>query len=313
MTEPVERPTVSVVTPSYNQARFLRATIESVLASAGRGSEFDLEYIVVDGGSTDESAAIIAEYDADLAWWVSEPDGGHYSAVNKGFAGSSGEIMYWINADDLLCPWALRTVIGVFRDLPTAEWITTLCPLTWTADGTVPSRVPFGGISAGSLLGGSHLPGGRPFLGWVQQESTFWRRSLWRDAGASLNEELALAADFDLWVRFARRAEPVAVDTPLGGFRFNSGQRSERIEEYVREARSSLAANVASDGGGARGVRPRGSVRRIRGRTAAVADPRSGPVRWVERERRFRGHPFLSALSSLPSLLLPSCKRLGGT
>jgi glycosyltransferase involved in cell wall biosynthesis len=97
-----ELPRISLVTPSFNQAEFLEATLRSVLDQGYP----NLEYIVVDGGSTDGSTAILERYADRLAWWVSEPDRGHGHALNKGFARATGEILGWINSDDLLLPGA---------------------------------------------------------------------------------------------------------------------------------------------------------------------------------------------------------------
>src|SRR5215469_5586779 len=94
-------PKISIVTPSFNQAEFLEETIRSVLDQ----NYPNLEYVVVDGGSTDGSVDIIKKYAHRLAWWVSEPDDGQYAAINKGFKHSSGEIMAWINSDDKYLPW----------------------------------------------------------------------------------------------------------------------------------------------------------------------------------------------------------------
>ena len=93
-------PRITVVTPSYNQVRYLEATIRSVVAQGYA----DLEYVVVDGGSTDGSVRVLQAHAAALGRWVSEPDAGHADAINKGFAGTSGEIMAWINASDAYYP-----------------------------------------------------------------------------------------------------------------------------------------------------------------------------------------------------------------
>src|SRR5215470_7311361 len=108
------RPRISIVTPSFNQARFLEATIRSVL-----DQRYDnLEYIVVDGGSTDGSVEIIKRYADRLAFWCSEADGGHGNALNKGLRRATGEIMAWLNSDDIYWPWTLAAVAEIFEAHP---------------------------------------------------------------------------------------------------------------------------------------------------------------------------------------------------
>jgi glycosyltransferase involved in cell wall biosynthesis len=107
-------PRISVVTPSYNQAAFLESTITSVLSQGYP----NLEYIVIDGGSTDGSADIIQRYSNQLAYWVSEPDSGQSHAINKGFDKSTGELFCWINSDDFYLPGALVAVGQAYRSAP---------------------------------------------------------------------------------------------------------------------------------------------------------------------------------------------------
>jgi len=200
----------------------------------------NLEYIVIDGGSSDGSQEIIRQYEDRLAFWCSEPDGGHYEGVNKGFARSSGEIMAWLNADDMYCPWALRTAAAVMTALPDVEWITTLNPLTWTCGGFCRSLNRIPGYSKASFLDGCYIPNGGVHLGWIQQESTFWRRSLWQRSGGMVRTDYRLAGDFDLWARFYDFAELHGINCPLGGFRSQPKQRSRNLGEYLREAELSL-------------------------------------------------------------------------
>src|SRR5712664_2616221 len=111
-------PRISIVTPSFNQASYLEAALKSVLDQ----NYPNLEYIVVDGGSTDGSVEIIQRYADRLTYWVSQPDRGQMDALNKGFRRTTGEIMAWLNSDDMLCSWALQTVGHIFQDLPAVQW-----------------------------------------------------------------------------------------------------------------------------------------------------------------------------------------------
>jgi glycosyltransferase involved in cell wall biosynthesis len=186
-------PVISLVTPSFNQAPFLAAALDSVL-----GQNYpQLDYVVVDGGSTDGSRDLIASRASRLAWWCSEPDGGLYDALNKGFAHTTGEIMGWLNSDDLHFPWTLRTVGEIFARFPEIDWLSSLAPSTWSPEGHPLGVASIEGFSRAAFLDGGYLPGGSRHYGWIPQESTFWRRSLWEKAGACLDASLRLAGDFE--------------------------------------------------------------------------------------------------------------------
>lgn len=116
-----EPPLVSVITPSYNQAEYLENTIRSVLAQHNdKQTSYNLEYLIVDGGSDDGSQDIIQKYTSDLTWWVSEPDAGQADAINKGFQKSRGEIVSWLNSDDLYLPGAIAGVVQAMQENPQA-------------------------------------------------------------------------------------------------------------------------------------------------------------------------------------------------
>jgi hypothetical protein len=234
---------VSIVTPSYNQGRFLEETLQSVLSQKYPA----LEYIVIDGGSTDDSPAILRRYSDRLAYWCSERDHGQYDALNKGFALATGEVMGWLNSDDKHLPWTLSVVAELFETFPEIEWLTTLFPLRWDATGRAVRCAQRLGFNQQGFLAGENLPTGSWYApGWLQQESTFWRRSLWERAGGKLDNQWDLAGDFDLWRRFFQFAELYAVDTPLAGFRQHGDQKtSVQKEKYCREA-----MEVLKKGGG---------------------------------------------------------------
>jgi GT2 family glycosyltransferase len=228
----------SIVTPSFNQNGFLGRCMASVLAQ----EVADLEYLVLDGGSTDGSVETIQRQAARLAYWRSRPDRGYADALNEGFSRAGGEILGWLNSDDMLAPWALRVVESVFRALPEVEWITTLYPLVMDEGGMVIAARSAEGYNGEAFYRGRNVPLGPGFYTTViQQESTFWRRSLWERAGARLDDSLRMAGDFELWARFFQHAELHAVGVPLGCFRFQERSfTSTGMDAYLGECRSIL-------------------------------------------------------------------------
>lgn len=222
-------PRISIVTPCRNHAAYVEATLVSILEQGYP----NLEYVVMDGGSTDGSAEIIARYADYLAHWESRPDDGPYDAVQRGFVRTTGEIMLWLNADDMLHRNTLWTLAAIFSDLPQVEWIMGL------PTGLDPAgRTYF----APSKLRWSRLRYVRGDYGTIQQESVAWRRRLWERAGGRLDPSYRLAADVELWMRFFRHAQLYTAQVLTGGFRRVPEQRSERYRaEYHREAAEIIA------------------------------------------------------------------------
>ena len=226
------QPRISVVTPSFNQGEFLEATLRSVITQGYP----ELEYVVIDGGSTDDSVSIIKRHEADLAYWVSEPDEGHAHALNKGFAKTTGEIMCWINSSDMYYPWTLQTVAEIFSHLPQVDWIMGV-PSQFDVGGRPRVVASTSGVNIYDILAGDYRE--------IQQESVFWRRSLWERAGGQLDQSLKCAADFELWLRFFRLAPLYNVTTLLAGFRCHDDRLGESADGAVR-ARSSATFTRAS-------------------------------------------------------------------
>jgi len=221
-------PTLSIVTPSFNQAPLLEKTMLSVL---GDGS-YPVEYVVIDGGSTDNSTEIIRRYEDRLAYWCSEKDEGQYDAVNKGFSHTTGDILGWLNSSDVYLPWTVPTVLEIFDRFPEVDWITTLHKLCINEDGTYRSTQKVAGFSANAFAQGMH--GSSHSTNFIQQETCFWRRSLWEKVGSKIKGDYKFAGDFHLWSEFFQHAPLTGVAVPLAAFRFHGVQRS-REEKYMHE------------------------------------------------------------------------------
>lgn len=223
-------PRISVITSCFNAEAYVEATLRSVIQQ----DYSNIEYIFIDGASTDGTLAVARRYESRLALLKSEPDEGQYHGIQKGLNLATGEVMAWLNGDDVYCPWTLALVGHIFANFPEVDWIVG-SPSYMNVQG-VCTRVS--GVTA-SAYPREYISNGwyRPALaGYLQQESMFWRKRLWDRVGG-LDLSLSYAADFDLWRRFAAHAELVAVAVPLALFRHRPGeQRSSRgAEQYEAE------------------------------------------------------------------------------
>ena len=214
-------PKISIVTPSFNQAQFLEETILSVITQ----NYPNLEYVIIDGGSTDGSVGIIKKYEKHLTYWVSEQDNGHGDALNKGFAKSTGEIMAWINSDDKYYPYTFTTVAEIFDKFGDIHWIQG--KNSWIEKSGRLQDVRFSLINIYSYLLNDYK--------WIQQESVFWRRSLWERSGAFINDGLDLMVDGELWSRFFLSDDIWNLDLVIGSFRSHGKNRSHTQLEKVYE------------------------------------------------------------------------------
>lgn len=179
---------ISIVTPSYNQGDYLEETIESVLSQGIPG----LEYIIMDGGSTDQSVEIIRKYEKHLAYWQSQPDGGQTHAILEGFRRSSGQVLAWINSDDSYEPGTLAKVKREFESDPQLQFLYGDYSLLFQ-DGRKVAKPKISFDFNISLLAFLMIP----------QPSSFWKRSLY-DAVGGLNPRYQYAMDYDLFLRFGR-------------------------------------------------------------------------------------------------------------
>jgi glycosyltransferase involved in cell wall biosynthesis len=167
-------PRITIVTPSYNQGQYLEATIQSVL---GQGYP-DLEYIIMDGGSTDESVTVIKKYEKYLAYWVSAPDGGQAAAVNAGFGRATGGILAWLNSDDTYLPDALRRAAETLDD-GKPDLVFGNCMYFIQESGQVIL----------TNVGIAQQAYDLPTCDYLSQSSTFWTRRAW-DLVGPLDESL---------------------------------------------------------------------------------------------------------------------------
>ena len=198
-------PKISVVTPSYNQGQFIEETIRSVLLQGYP----NLEFIIIDGGSTDNTLEIIKKYEPWLAYWVSESDRGQSNAINKGINKASGKILFWLNSDDLCLLGAFHRIAGVFVAHPELRLV---CGQARIID------------SNSKIIGELHSG----FTNWVdlatnphnsvRQISTFFARDIFDELGF-LNETLHVAMDTELLVRLTKKYAPFVIDVYLAAYR----------------------------------------------------------------------------------------------
>jgi len=209
-------PLVSIITPSFNQARFLEATIQSVLSQ----DYPRLEYIIVDGGSNDGSLNIIQKYAPRLAGWVSEPDRGQTDAINKGFARARGEILAWLNSDDTYQPGAVSAAVKFLQEHPQVGLVYGDANYI-DETGRVIGKFPAAQTDLRRLRRGYvHIP----------QQAAFFRADLWRAVGP-LDVSFYFAMDYDLWVRIAKRAAVRYVPQTWANFRIHASGKTLAADE----------------------------------------------------------------------------------
>jgi glycosyltransferase involved in cell wall biosynthesis len=214
-------PSISIITPSYNQGQFLEAAIQSVL-----GQEYpDLEYIIIDGGSTDRSLEIILRYQSQLAYWVSEPDSGQSEAINKGLRKANGDLIAWLNSDDLFEARAFERVAACYAETRARQkLLISGAALLFDESGHTCEWIPRK-ISKGALLNHYRIAD-TPFSVMPCQPATFFTRGALSAVGG-VDDNLHYAMDYDLWLRMlGNQVRIVYCRDILARYRFHAASKS---------------------------------------------------------------------------------------
>lgn len=219
-------PKISIVTPSYNQGMFLEETIKSVL-----GQKYpNLEYIIIDGCSKDNSVAIIKKYENMITYWTSEPDKGQADAINKGFLRSSGEIMAWLNSDDLLLPNSLNTIAKEFLKRPRID-------VLYGDRFIIDSKTNIRAFTIARPIKGDSLN----YFCTVPQETVFWRREMWKKLDFGLDDKLRFCMDYDFFIRLKlKKARFYHIPKFIGSYRFHPNAKNITLTDIWEKERGSI-------------------------------------------------------------------------
>lgn len=226
-------PLISIVVPSFNQGTFLEQNLKSITDQGYK----KYEIILLDGGSIDISRLIINKYRSLCSFIRQEKDSGHYAAINEGFSIAKGDLFMWLNSDDMLHPGALGIAARAYKAFKGKAALFTGLPCTWDELGQLTS------INLNPPAWGKDyfLEMNLQTDSFMQQESTFFTRSLWEEVGGLQCNKYPYAADFDLWLRMCKHSPIIRLPSLIGGFRIHAQQRSHQVERYHFEVQTSRA------------------------------------------------------------------------
>jgi glycosyltransferase involved in cell wall biosynthesis len=211
-------PRISIITPSLNSARYLPEMMASVLTQTG---DFQLEWIVIDGGSTDETHDLLQSANDPRLRWISEKDSGQTAAINRGLSLIKGDIVAWLNCDDCYVPGTLSTVAKAFLENPTSHWLIGRCDIIDPLGKlSRPQITRFKNRKLDRFTFSSLLA-----MNIISQPAVFWRADFGRQIG-NLDESLFWTMDYDLWLRMAQNAPPVILKETLAKFRVHETSKS---------------------------------------------------------------------------------------
>lgn len=230
----------SIITPVYNGEKYIAKTIESVLYQEG---DFEIEYIIQDGGSTDNTLEIVRSYANKLKLGTllhkckkvtmqlfSEKDRGMYDAINRGFSHATGDVYAYINADDIYLPNAFTVVERTFEKYPEILWLKGVTLYDYE-DHRITQKVPMCYIYNQEWIA-KGIYGRNAYF--IHQDSVFWKRQLWSEVGR-IPEDLRYAGDYYLWIQLAQKTPLWSVNFPVSCFRIREGQLSANMETYREE------------------------------------------------------------------------------
>jgi glycosyltransferase involved in cell wall biosynthesis len=237
MQQPTDLPSITIVTPSFQQVRYLERTIQSVL-----GQDYpNLEYLVMDGGSTDGSVEILKRYEGRCVW-TSEKDAGQSDAVNKGLARAKGEIVGWLNSDDTLAPGALLRIGGYYRDHPDAEFLYGHVNLI-DADDRILTRLFAVPTNSDELI--------RFNRNLFSQPGTTWRRRLQERIG-TLDPSLHMTMDCDFYIRAAKATRLHFIPHHLANLRIHGESKTSTRDAVFKKEHQILDERYAKELNGSR-------------------------------------------------------------
>lgn len=221
------KPLISIITPSYNQGRFIEETIESILAQ----DYPNIEHIVIDGGSTDNTVDILKKYDGKIKW-VSEKDKGQSDALNKGFRMAKGEILGWLNSDDMYLPGAISNIMEYFESHPDVGMV---YGKTYFTDefGNIIGNFPTEPFDYKKLA----------YFNFIAQSSAFYRRDVYFDAGG-VDLGLRYVIDYDMWPRMAKIARIEYLPDFMSKYRLHSESGSVSEKHLLKSWKESIETAI---------------------------------------------------------------------
>ena len=218
-------PRITIITPSYNQGQFIEETIQSVL-----GQQYaNLEYMIIDGGSNDNTVDIIKKYEKHISYWCSEKDSGQANAINKGFARATGDILMWLNSDDMLMPNILQLIAKKYVENPNALYFGNCLHFRHQENAL---------ISSGSNVTAEHKNNPLSEVDFIIQPSSFWSKEIWENIGL-LSEELHFGFDWEWFLRVEKKYPLIPISECISLYRIHDAHKSgtggyKRQEELLK-------------------------------------------------------------------------------